>query len=239
MIDGAIKSVMDGVVSEIGLDSPAFVLTATMLDPRAALDSAYRTLSEEMEQLIADAAAGNTNLLDRFQNDLTVRLEMGARTMTVSARATLYNPDVQKEVFVQMDDVMKMLEAGAALLPSASKDASGALAKMNEALFSANRILSELNSDISTLNLERQLAQVVVDASKPDDSSEAKPFEASPFAIKFIQKYLLKKDQESTQSTGLANLLLSPVQTGSGSRSGSAYAGILGLVGKSRVSFFA
>lgn len=222
-LDATVDPAVTTAGREIAIDTQPFAVAATRLDPRAAVDSKYRALYEEMGAYVKAAAVGNDNLLTATQSDLTLRVQTSGRTLTISALTTF---DA---------DVTQMLKAGADLLPSSTADISGALAKLNETMFNANRALSLINSDIRGLNAERGVAQAVVTAgASSDGSANPVPFAATEFAIKFIQKYLIKKDQEAvTGSFGLANLL-DPI-----SARNSTLTAIAGLAGRSRISFLA
>ena len=183
---------------EIAIDVAPMGVAAGSLDPRAAVDSRYRALTEEIAGIVAGATFDKQNLLESTQGEVAIKVLTSGHTVTLSAQ-TGFDAGVTQ-----------VLEAGADLLPTDLADTSGALAKIDEALFNANRTLSFLNADIRSLNVERGVAQAVISASSQIDSATPKPFEATDFAIQFIKKYLIKKDLESSSQGGfgLGNLIV-------------------------------
>jgi hypothetical protein len=203
---------------EIAIDTAPLALTANSLDPRAAVDSRYRALTEEIPGLVAGATVSNQNLLTSLQSEVAIKVGTTGHTVTLSPQ-TGFDAGVTQ-----------IIEAGADLLPSDSGDLSGALAKLDEALFNANRTLSFINADIRELNVERGVAQAVISASTQIDSSAPKAFQATDFAIQFIKKYLIKKDMEAnSQNFGLGSLI-TPL---AGNNSSSILSSISSLGGRS------
>jgi Protein of unknown function (DUF1217) len=209
---------------EIAIDVAPLGLAAGSLDPRAAVDSRYRALTEEIAGIVNGATVDKQNLLLTTQSEVAIKVQTSGHTVTLSAQ-TGFDAGVTQ-----------VIEAGADLLPTDLADSSGALAKIDEALFNANRTLSFLNADIRALNVERGVAQAVISASTQIDTANPKPFEATDFAIQFIKKYLIKKDLEATsQNFGIGNLIV-PI---GGSSASSIYASISSLSGRGRSSLLA
>ncbi|HEX2116223.1 MAG TPA: DUF1217 domain-containing protein [Alphaproteobacteria bacterium] len=209
---------------EIGVDTAPLALTANSLDPRAAVDSRYRALTEEIAGIVAGATVNKQNLLDPTQSEVKIKVQTSGQTVTISPQ-TGFDAGITQ-----------IIEAGADLLPSSSTDASGALAKIDEALFNANRALSFINADIRALNVERGVAQAVISASSTQIGNAPKPFEATDFAIQFIKKYLIKKDMEAnSQNFGLGSLVTSLA----GNNTTSILTSISGLSGRGRLSLLA
>jgi hypothetical protein len=208
---------------EIAIDVAPLGLAAGSLDPRAAVDTRYRALTEEIAGIIEGATVDKQNLLLSTQNAVPVKVQTSGHTVTLMAQ-TGFDAGV-----------VQILKAGANLLPTDPSDISGALAKIDEALFNANRTLSFLNADIRALNVERGVAQAVISASTQVDTSNPKPFEATDFAIQFIKKYLIKKDMEaSSQSFSLASLI-----TPLGGGASNIYASISSLASRGRSGLLA
>jgi hypothetical protein len=205
---------------EISIDVAPMALAAGALDPRAAVDSRYRALTEEIANIVKGATFDKQNLLESTQSAVAIKVLTSGHTITLTPQ-TGFDAGVTQ-----------IIEAGADLLPTDLADSSGALAKIDEALFNANRTLSFLNGDIRSLNVERGVAQAVISASSQIDSATPKPFEATDFAIQFIKKYLIKKDLEASSQggIGLANLI-API---GGSSSSSIYSSISSLSSRGR-----
>lgn len=223
-LDATVDPALAGAAREIKLDSAPFSLAANTLDARARVDGVYRSLTEEMPSIVAGALSDKQNLLATVQSDIIINLRTSGHVVTISART---NFDA---------DITQILEAGADLLPSSAGDASGALARIDEALFNAKRMLSQIGGDIRAANLERTMAQVVIDAAEKEAAAPEGLFQANDFAMKFIKRYLIKKDLEAVQGANVASLLFG--STGQGGTD-SALAAIAGLAGKSRFSFTA
>ncbi len=178
---------------------------------RAAVDAAYKKLSTDMAGLVKDAAVDKINLLASNQPDISFKVETSGHTITIPG---LRNFDT---------DVTKTIAAGVALLPSSLGDASGALAKIDDAMFNARRSLSQLNSTARTLDLERSTAKAAGNAAAAaEGASGSDGIDATDFAIKFVMRFLAKKDAESFQSSGTSLMasLIYPIGPG-GQSSGS------------------
>jgi hypothetical protein len=209
---------------EIAIDVAPLGVAASSIDPRATVDSRYRALTEEIAGIVNGATVDKQNLLLSTQSEVAIKVLTSGHTVTLSAQ-TGFDAGVTQ-----------MIEAGADLLPTDLADSSGALAKIDEALFNANRTLSFLNADIRALNVERGVAQAVIGASAQIDTAAATPFQATDFAIQFIKKYLIKKDLESSsQGFGLGSLIM-PI---GGSSSSSVYASIASLSSRGRSGLLA
>jgi hypothetical protein len=193
-------------------------LAANSLDPRAAVDSRYRALTDELPGIVAGAAVDSQNLLDGNQSSVAVKVQTSGHTVTI-------NPQTGFDA-----GVTQIINAGAALLPSDSGDVSGALAKIDEALFNANRTLSFINGDVRSLNIERGVAQAVISASAQISTAGPQAFQATDFAIQFIKKYLIKKDMEANSQNFGLNSLITPLI---GNNSSSLLSAISGLGGRS------
>lgn len=206
---------------ELTSDLAGLGLAVGTLDSRAAVDSAYKKLSSDMADLVKGAnvdkkdakgaVTGTINLLSSTQPDISFKVETSGHTITIPG---LRNFDT---------DVTKTIAAGVAMLPSGVGDPSGALAKIDEAMFNARRALSQLNSSARTLDLERSTAKAAGNAAAAAESASGTDgIDATDFAIKFIMRFLAKKDAEASQSSGtsLMGSLIYPIGQG-GQSSGS------------------
>jgi hypothetical protein len=191
-LDGSVKTTMETTAREIGIDSSFFNLAADTLDPRAAVDSLYRKLSLDMEQITEGALVDKKNLLDDEQSAIKLALGAAGVNITVSAKTDFDT------------NVADLLAAGAALLPSDALDASGALAKLEEVRFNAARILSQLNDDGRKLDNAKALTDNRIKdlEAKAETSSLGGAINASAFAIKLVEKYLAFKDQQAASALG-------------------------------------
>lgn len=192
-----VTEVLTQAGSEIAIDIAPLGLAANSLDPRAAIDSRYRALTEELAALVEGATVNKQNLLDANQSSVDIKVQTTGHTIGLTPQ-TGFDAGV-----------IQVIKSGAALLPSDSGDVSGALAKLDEALFNANRALSFINADIRALDVERGVAQAVISAASAQETSTGTAgFQATDFAIQFIKKYLIKKDMEATsENYGLASLI--------------------------------
>jgi hypothetical protein len=191
----SVDDVLGQATREIAVDTAPLSLAANSLDPRAVVDSSYRALTDELPDIVAGATVNKQNLLDPNQTSVDVKVQTTGHTVSIPPQ-TGFDAGITQ-----------IIAAGANLLPSDPADASGALAKIDEALFNANRTLSFINADIRSLNVERGVAQAVVSAASQATTS-AQPFHATDFAIQFIKKYLIKKDMEAnSQNFGLTSLI--------------------------------
>jgi thermostable 8-oxoguanine DNA glycosylase len=198
-LDGAVKDTMSAAAKQIGNDSQVFSLAADTLDPRAAVDSAYRKLATDLPGLVASAASGSTNLLDELQSSLSLSLGSIGQVFQV---APLDNFDT---------DVTQIIGAGSQLLPSDGADTSGALGQLENARFNVARVLGQLNSSMSQLDFAGALVgQKVIDLTTQNNSSiSGEPINATIFAYQFVQKYLAVQDaSSSTGSSGGQSYLL-------------------------------
>jgi hypothetical protein len=190
-----VDDTLDQAGREIAVDTAPLSLAANSLDPRATVDSSYRALTDDLPGIVAGATVNGRNLLDPNQTSVDVKVQTTGHTVSVQPQ-TGFDAGITQ-----------VIDAGAALLPSDPADISGAMAKIDEALFNANRTLSFLNGNIRSLNVERGVAQAVVSAAS-QTSSSAQPFKATDFAIQFIKKYLIKKDLEAnSQNFSMASLI--------------------------------
>ena len=190
-----VDGVLDQATREIAVDTAPLSLAANSLDPRAAVDSSYRALTDELPGIVAGATVNGQNLLDPNQSSVDVKVQTTGHTVSIQPQ-TGFDAGITQ-----------VINAGANLLPSDPTDVSGALAKIDEALFNANRTLSFINGDVRSLNVERGVAQAVVSAAS-QTSTSTQPFQATDFAIQFIKKYLIKKDMEAnSQNFSMASLI--------------------------------
>lgn len=195
-ISATIEPALAQAGREISVDVAPFGLAAGSLDPRAAIDSRYRALTEEIAGIVNGATVDKRNLLLATQDAVTIKSLTSGHTITINAQ-TGFDAGVTQ-----------VIDAGADLLPSSLGDVSGALAKIDEALFNANRTLSYINADIRNLNVERGLAQAVISAANQVDATAPNPFKATDYAIQFVKKYLIMKDMEATgQNFGMGALI--------------------------------
>jgi hypothetical protein len=198
-LDGTVKDTMAAAANQIGNDSHVFSLAADTLDPRAAVDSAYRKLATDLPGLVASAASGSTNLLDELQSSLSLSLGSIGQVFQV---APLDNFDT---------DVTQIIGGGSQLLPSGGADTSGALGQLENARFNVARVLGQLNSSMSQLDFAGALVgQKVTDLTAQNNSSiSGEPINATNFAYQFVQKYLAVQDASSnTGSSGGQSYLL-------------------------------
>lgn len=191
-VDGA----LDQAGSEIAIDTVPLSLAANSLDPRAAVDSRYRALTDELSGIVAGAAVEKKNLLDVNQTSVDIKVQTSGHTVSLTPQTGF------------VAGVIQVINDGANLLPSDAGDVSGAMAKIDEALFNANRALSFINADIRSINVERSVAQAVISAASTQGEGSKTGFQATDFAIQFIKKYLIKKDLEaSSQNVGMGSLI--------------------------------
>jgi hypothetical protein len=152
-----------------------------------------------------------TNLLSTTQPDITIKVETTGNTITIKGRRSFDT------------DVTQVIAAGAALLPSDPTDASGALAKINEAMFNARRVLSSLNSDARALDLDRSLAKAAGSAADAAEAANGvNGINATDFTLKFIMRFLAKKDVEAASANNTSTMasLIYPINRNGGGGGG-------------------
>ncbi|MEQ8252125.1 DUF1217 domain-containing protein [Oceanibaculum nanhaiense] len=189
-LDSPVATATSTAFREISIDASSFNLASETLDPRAAVDSAYRRLSNDLNAYIGLAAVDGQNLLAADQEDVEYRVESSGRLMKVDA-------------INDFDSVFgAILRGGADGLPSDGGDSTGAIAALDDALFSLGRVRETLNSDLRTQQMEKSIVDATlaqVTASETADIED--PYAgSSKFAMEFIQKFLAMKDAESAGS---------------------------------------
>ncbi|MBU0726961.1 MAG: DUF1217 domain-containing protein [Alphaproteobacteria bacterium] len=190
-LDKDVAQATNTAFQQITVDSSFFNLASEKLDPRAAVDSAYRKLANSMEDVIAGAESLGRNLLSSEQSDVSFRVETTGRQVTIKAISNF-------------DSLIGgILRDGADGLPSDGGDASGAIAKLDEALFDLNRVRGQLNGGLIT----QQADKAIVDSFLIQETEETAaagftdPYSnSSDYALEFIQRFLTLKDAEATNS---------------------------------------
>ncbi|MBC7135733.1 MAG: DUF1217 domain-containing protein, partial [Oceanibaculum nanhaiense] len=84
-LDSPVATATSTAFREISIDASSFNLASETLDPRAAVDSAYRRLSNDLNAYIGLAAVDGQNLLAADQEDVEYRVESSGRLMKVDA----------------------------------------------------------------------------------------------------------------------------------------------------------
>lgn len=189
-LDNQIATATSTAFREISIDASSFNLASEKLDPRAAVDSAYRRLSNDLQTYINAAAFEGRNLLSADQENIEYRVESSGRLMNVDAISDFAT------------NFGAILRGGADGLPSDGGDSTGAIAALNDALFSLGRVRETLNSDLRTQQMEKSIVDATLAQFVGSESSETEdPYAgSSKFAVEFIQKFLAMKDAESATS---------------------------------------
>ena len=189
-LDSPVATATTTAFREISIDASSFNLASEKLDPRAAVDSAYRKLSNDLQTYINAAAFEGRNLLSADQENIEYRVESSGRLMKVDA-------------VNDFDSVFgAILRGGADGLPSDGGDSTGAIAALEDALFSLGRVRETLNSDLRTQQMEKSIVDATLAQFVGSESAETEdPYAgSSKFAMEFIQKFLAMKDAESATS---------------------------------------
>ena len=189
-LDSPVATATSTAFREISIDASSFNLASEKLDPRAAVDSAYRKLSNDLQTYINAAAFEGRNLLSADQENIEYRVESSGRLMKVDA-------------VNDFDSVFgAILRGGADGLPSDGGDSTGAIAALEDALFSLGRVRETLNSDLRTQQMEKSIVDATLAQFVGSESAETEdPYAgSSKFAMEFIQKFLAMKDAESATS---------------------------------------
>jgi Protein of unknown function (DUF1217) len=209
-----VQNALTAAGQQFGIASQAFA-TATTIDPASTVYSQYAKLAAQIPTLVTSAASNGTNLLDKNQvSGLTV-------TATAAQQVLTINPESSFD-----SSVTQVVSAGSALLLS---DPTTAFADLTQAAFSANSILSHLNSDAGQLQYATSLTNTRISALQKQQTSTSAtsaglPVNATAFAKQFVQKYLAAVDAQnaaSGTSSGGNSYLLQLFQT-SQSSSGAA-----------------
>lgn len=189
-LDNQIGTATSTAFREISIDASSFNLASEKLDPRAAVDSAYRKLSNDLTLYINAAAVDGRNLLSATQSDVKYRVESSGRLMTVDAISDFAT------------NFGGILKGGANGLPSDGGDSTGAIAALDDALFSLGRVRDTLASDLRKQQFEKSIVDSFLAQQVATESPGlADPYAgSSKFAMEFIQKFLAMKDAESATS---------------------------------------
>ena len=189
-LDNQVATATGTAFREISIDASSFNLASEKLDPRAAVDSAYRRLSNDLSTYVAAAAVDGQNLLAANQDDVKYRVESSGRLLTVDAISDFTT------------NFGGILSGGADGLPSDGGDSTGAIAALDEAMFSLGRVRDTLNSDLRTQQMEKSIVDATLAQSAATESpSLTDPYAgSSKFTMEFIQKFLAMKDAESAGS---------------------------------------
>lgn len=189
-LDNQIGTATSTAFREISIDASSFNLASEKLDPRAAVDSAYRKLSNDLTLYINAAAVDGRNLLSATQSDVKYRVESSGRLMTVDAISDFAT------------NFGGILKGGANGLPSDGGDSTGAIAALDEALFALGRVRETLASDLRKQQFEKSIVDSFLAQQVATESPGlADPYAgSSKFAMEFIRKFLAMKDAESATS---------------------------------------
>ncbi|EKE78808.1 DUF1217 domain-containing protein [Oceanibaculum indicum] len=189
-LDSPVATATSTAFREISIDASSFNLASEKLDPRAAVDSAYRRLSNDLQTYINAAAFEGRNLLSADQENIEYRVESSGRLMKVDAVSDFAT------------NFGAILRGGADGLPSDGGDSTGAIAALEDALFSLGRVRETLNSDLRTQQMEKSIVDATLAQFVDSESAETEdPYAgSSKFAMEFIQKFLAMKDAESATS---------------------------------------
>ncbi|MFO7483236.1 DUF1217 domain-containing protein [Oceanibaculum nanhaiense] len=189
-LDNQVATATGTAFREISIDASSFNLASEKLDPRAAVDSAYRKLSNDLNLYVNAAAVDGRNLLSATQDDVKYRVESSGRLLTVDAISDFTT------------NFGGILSGGADGLPSDGGDSTGAIAALDEAMFSLGRVRDKLNSDLRTQQMEKSIVDATLAQSVATESPGlTDPYAgSSKFAMEFIGKFLAMKDAESAGS---------------------------------------
>ncbi|KZD12725.1 DUF1217 domain-containing protein [Oceanibaculum pacificum] len=195
-LDKEIGTATGDAFREIATDASVFNLASEKLDPRSGVDSAYSRLASTLEDIIGAAAVGDRNLLSASQSDVRYRVETTGRNLTIDA--------------IDLDGAFgAILRDAVAGLPSDGGDSSGAIAALDTALFSINRLRGELNNDLIAQNSEKKVVDgfIAQQESVVAEREFADPYaNISQSAIDFVKRYLTLKDSEAISTNlGLSN----------------------------------
>jgi hypothetical protein len=189
-LDNQIATATGTAFREIAIDANSFNLASEKLDPRAAVDSAYRNLSNDLNTYIDSAAVDGQNLLSADQDDIEYRVQTSGRLLTVDSIS-------------DFDATFgAILRGGADGLPSDGGDSTGAIAALDDALFSLGRLRDTLNFDLRTQQIEKsKVDATLAQYAESETPSLTDPYAgSSKFAIEFIGRFLAMKDAESAGS---------------------------------------
>jgi len=182
-VDGSFRDTLDQAFAEIGRDNEVFSFAASTLDPRGAADFRFRDLSDQLATAIQDSTFDGVSLLSNGGFDINIAVGTTGRVTTLERQTNFQS------------DVLDALNDAIGLLPTDAGDTSGALAALNDVRFNANRILTELNSGLRTLNLERDIVnQTIADLDNGGREAFDNIYEATDAAKEFIERFLITSD---------------------------------------------
>lgn len=188
------KAALDEVVDDLDRDLGVFDFATSTLDPKGALDVEIRLLQQDLDKLISGAASDGKNLLSPFASDVRLALDSLSSVLTVDAQRNF------------KDDFSAALEGySTTVLSGGSID--DRVKALNDALFAAGRTQSRLQAESYALNIQKSVLteeKTLLEGDGGGASSFLEPIEYTSAALKFIERYLVKKDLE-TQGFSMAS----------------------------------
>jgi hypothetical protein len=180
---------------QLNIDSSPVILAADTFDARGQLDQQYRDAVETIDDAIKKSYLGSDNLLENYTTSISVY----ARTVGQSASATAF-PTFRTGVY-------DGLNTGSGQLPG---NLSTAMTALNDALFEARRVQSNLTTDGRSLTKLRADVVTTGDARAAEEKAKG-PTEnpvvadVNSFTEQFILQFLVKKDAGITGSSAASS----------------------------------
>jgi hypothetical protein len=165
----------------LAVDATVFRQAVETFDPRGRIDVDLADFAKQIDGVVASAKVGASNLLGAFQSDLSAFSKLNQRSLTLHA-LTGFGAAVVDEI-----------KTAATQVPANLSGPGGALERLQNALFSANQSGSALRSERDRLRNAITGAQQDLQEAK---TALEKPAEPTPFARKFVMRYLAVKASE-------------------------------------------
>lgn len=186
-VDDVYKVALDDAVANLTRDFGVFDFATNTVDPKGALDAEIRLLQLNLDQLVKDSEVDGKSLLSPFASNLKVALDSLGSSLTVDAQSSF------------KDDFSSALESfSTTVLTGGTID--DRIQVLNDALFTAGRVQGNLQAESYALSLQKAIVTGERDQLEGEGgaaSSFFDPIEYTTEALKFIERYLVKKDLES------------------------------------------
>jgi hypothetical protein len=183
-IDNTYRPAADAVAQDLGRNRTTFDFVANVADPQGALDAEIRSLTTDLDKLLAAADEEGKNLIQPFASDLRIALGSVGTVLTVSAQTGF------KDTF---NDALSSFSYTVLNGGSIAERTS----LLNDALFAAGSAASALKGERFALDIQSSI--LTEQGAGPDatESTFLKPLENTAYAVKFIEQYLIQRDLEA------------------------------------------
>lgn len=185
---GTYRETVNAITNSLTRDRDVIEFTAETVDPLGRYDAQIDALTDQVDTIIDNAEVDGTNLLSPYQYDLKLTLASQGAVLTVGS---------QSDFKENLTDALDTFRVG--VLSGISVD--DRISSLNDMLFSVGRTQSNLTAESAALSIQQQIVtsdKETIEGNGGDTSEFLQEQDYSPAAVKFIEKYLVKKDLESS-----------------------------------------